>query len=102
MFIVSDDDNPTFTEDLNIDNGYIKCFPNPASDVLYFISNNVDEGRYSVEIINQQGAVVKTLVTDASSKWEGACVDISDLSAGLYFVRMYNANNAYTCKFMRQ
>ena len=101
MFVVEPDGNPS-TISLATENGYIKCFPNPATEVLYFISNNVDEGRYSVEIINQQGAVVKTLVTDASSKWEGACVDISDLSAGLYFVRMYNANNAYTCKFMRQ
>lgn len=101
VFVVEPDGNPS-TISLATENGYIKCFPNPATEVLYFISNNVDEGRYSVEIINQQGAVVKTLVTDASSKWEGACVDISDLSAGLYFVRMYNANNAYTCKFMRQ
>ena len=101
VFVIEPDGNPS-TISLATGNGYIKCFPNPATEVLYFISNNVDEGRYSVEIINQQGAVVKTLVTDASSKWEGACIDISDLSAGLYFVRMYNANNAYTCKFMRQ
>ena len=85
----------------NANDGYIKCFPNPATEVMYFISNNVDEGSYTVEIINQQGAVVKTLATDASSKWEGACIDISDIANGLYFVRMYNGKKAYTCKFSK-
>jgi agmatine/peptidylarginine deiminase len=101
VFVIKNGDDPSLSIDASIDNGYIKCFPNPATEVLYFISNNVDEGSYRVEIINQQGAVVKSLATDASSKWEGACIDISDMAAGLYFVRMYNSNKAYTCKFSK-
>lgn len=101
VFVIENGGDPSMLIDASIDNGYIKCFPNPASEVLYFISNNVDEGSYRVEIINQQGAVVKSLATDASSKWEGACIDISDMAAGLYFVRMYNSNKAYTCKFSK-
>lgn len=102
VFIVETDDNPAYAEDFTNESGYIKCFPNPATEVLYFISNNVNEGSYNVEIINQQGAVVKTLATDASSRWEGACIDISDMAAGLYFVRMYNGQKSYTCKFSKQ
>lgn len=101
VFVIENDGDPSLSIGASIDNGYIKCFPNPATEVLYFISNNVDEGSYRVEIINQQGAVVKSLATDASSKWEGACIDISDMAAGLYFVRMYNSNKAYTCKFSK-
>ena len=53
-------------------------------------------------LTTQQGAVVKSLATDASSRWEGACIDISDMAAGLYFVRMYNGQKSYTCKFSKQ
>lgn len=102
VFVVEPEDNPTTIENIETGNGYIKCFPNPATEVLFFISNNVDEGSYNVEIINQQGAVVKSLATDASSRWEGACIDISDMANGLYFVRMYNNTKSYTCKFMKQ
>lgn len=102
VFVVEPEDNPTTIENIETGNGYIKCFPNPATEVLYFISNNVNEGSYNVEIINQQGAVVKSLATDASSRWEGACIDISDMANGLYFVRMYNNTKSYTCKFMKQ
>ena len=104
VFVIEEGDDPIDppVSSANItDNGYIKCFPNPATEVMYFISNNVDEGSYRVEIINQQGAVVKSLATDASSKWEGACIDISDMASGLYFVRMYNNKKAYTCKFSK-
>ena len=103
VFVIEDGDDP-IDPPVSIstaDNGYIKCFPNPAAETLFFISNNVDEGSYHVEIINQQGAVVKKLATDASSKWEGACIDISDMAAGLYFVRMYNGKKSYTCKFSK-
>ena len=103
VFVIEDGDDPidppTFIA--STDDGYIKCFPNPATETLFFISNNVDGGSYAVEIINQQGAVVKRLATDASSKWEGACIDISDMASGLYFVRMYNNQKSYTCKFSK-
>ncbi len=103
VFVIENGDDPIDppASISTTDDGYIKCFPNPATETLFFISNNVDEGSYHVEIINQQGAVVMKLVTDASSKWEGACIDISDMAAGLYFVRMYNGNKAYTCKFSK-
>lgn len=83
------------------DLGYIKCYPNPASEVLYFISNAVDNGDYKVEIINNQGKIVKTVDTQAHSTWEQGLIDISDLAAGLYFVRMYNDRKAYSCKFSK-
>lgn len=101
VFVIEEDGNPSISEGISVDNGYIKCFPNPATEIMYFVCNDVNEGSYKVEIINQQGAVVKTLATDASSKWEGACIDISDMASGLYFVRMYNGTKAYTCKFSK-
>lgn len=103
VFVIEDGDDPIDppTSIASTDDGYIKCFPNPATETLFFISNNVDGGSYAVEIINQQGAVVKRLATDASSKWEGACIDISDMASGLYFVRMYNNQKSYTCKFSK-
>ncbi len=101
VFVISEDENPVNTNGFTVGNGYIKCFPNPATEILYFISNNVDDGNYKIEIINQQGSTVKSISTDASSKWEGGYIDISDIAAGLYFVRMYNGEKAYTCKFSK-
>lgn len=101
VFVISEDENPVNTNGFTVGNGYIKCFPNPATEILYFISNNVDDGNYKIEIINQQGSTVKSISTDASSKWEGGYIDISGIAAGLYFVRMYNGEKAYTCKFSK-
>ncbi len=102
VFTIEDDENPTFAENFTQEeNGYIKCFPNPATEVLYFISNNVTEGSYKIEIIDRQGVILKTLATGASSSWQNGYIDISDLPAGLYFVRMYNNEKAYNCKFLK-
>jgi len=81
---------------------YIKAFPNPANDILYFISNNLPEEKYSVEILNQQAQIVKKLnIWDLSTEWELNGIDISNLNSGIYFIKATSENSVFSTKFIK-
>ncbi len=65
------------------DNHYIKVFPNPAREKIYINippSSSISEWL----IVNNNGLVVKRL---RSNSLTNVCVDISNLSPGLYFIK---------------
>jgi Leucine Rich Repeat (LRR) protein/type IX secretion system substrate protein len=66
-------------------NEVIKIFPNPASDAINIISEYTFN---EVEILNLHGEVVKK-----HNMIEGKRIEVSDLIAGLYFVRISNAED---------
>lgn len=70
-------------------------FPNPVSQQLTVV---LDEGNFNVEkiqVLNLQGELLLQQQTSHS-------IDVSDLPAGLYFVRLSNANTSYTLRFIKQ
>lgn len=81
---------------------YIKAFPNPANDVLYLITNNLPEENYSIEILDQQGRIVKNIhLTSVTTEWELQGINISDLKSGLYYTKAVSEKSIFTTKFIK-
>ncbi|HPL03601.1 MAG TPA: T9SS type A sorting domain-containing protein [Bacteroidales bacterium] len=81
----------TNTEDFNI--AEIQIFPNPATSILNIVS---EENIESIEILNISGQVVnyKTVSNNIAK------VDISALSSGIYFAKIYLSDNILVNKFV--
>ncbi len=91
-------DNPNYdfcyltnTEDFDI--AEIQIYPNPATSILNIVS---EENIESVEILNISGQVVsfKTVSNNIAK------VDISALSSGVYFAKIYFFDNVLVRKFV--
>ena len=64
----------------------LKFFPNPCNN--YIIINKTNSNNEVINIFNSLGAVVKTFTCNSLNN----CVDLSDLSRGIYFVNTTNSN----------
>ena len=92
-------DNPNYdfcylltnTEDFDISE--IQIYPNPATSILNIVS---EENIESVEILNISGQIVnyKTVSNNIAK------VDISALSSGVYFAKIYFFDNVLVRKFV--
>jgi len=68
----------------------VRIYPNPANDIFYVqLQNNVNED-LNMDIFNICGVKIqsKQLKSDIEQ------IDISNLAAGCYLVRIYNSNNS--------
>ena len=63
-----------------------EIFPNPCNN--YIIINKTNSNNEVINIFNSLGAVVKTFTCNSLNN----CVDLSDLSRGIYFVNTTNSN----------
>lgn len=77
-------------------NSYFKLYPNPASSVLN-ISKNVGIELDSVIIYNTLGQSVKTI----SNAKTVDIIDISNLSAGIYFIKVNTNKGISNTKFIK-
>ncbi len=73
----------------------MKVFPNPAKDVLT-LSFDIAGDQREFQILNTSGAVLKSGYLSA----ENRVLDVSDLPAGLYFLRT-PAYPEMTTKFIK-
>jgi agmatine deiminase len=81
---------------------YIKAYPNPATEVLYFINNNTPVDTYTIKIYNEQGSIVKSMNIDLnSSEWNLQGIDISDLKSGLYFITASSEKEEFSTRFIK-
>lgn len=77
-----------------------RMFPNPASSELVLGFDLKDEANVSIEILDLNGKVVKTVLNDtflAGTTYHTESV--SNLSNGLYFARVKSGNAVSTYKF---
>jgi Secretion system C-terminal sorting domain len=79
--------------------------PNPGSNVLtvqYMVEN---EGNTTIQMLNTQGQLVKNLVSErlSSGVYQNTFDEVSDLSAGLYFIVLRNENGEkFVQRWMKQ
>ncbi len=73
----------TFVETVETEPLEMSVYPNPASDKINIAFNDAVDGY--VELINQQGAIVRRVDFDTYSY--GVSIDVSDLHQGLYIVK---------------
>jgi len=78
--------NPLSTEVLNFQS--IKIYPMPFADILNVEIPNIKSSK--IEIVNISGLVVNTTPTLGNEKTE---LSISNLSSGLYFLNIFDAEN---------
>lgn len=77
---------PVITSVYNLtDIEYVKTYPNPAIDIIYFDGLASQEGNLSVKVIGSNGAMhmMEYLSSDNS-------LDVSNLASGIYFVNIYD------------
>lgn len=77
------------TEDTKVDAQNVVVYPNPAEDVL-----NVNVDAEKVEVLNLAGAVVASANTNS--------VQVSNLVAGMYIVKVYTNNNVVVKQFIKK
>ncbi len=77
-----------------VSDGILAVYPTPAKD--YIIIDGIVDG--SLEIINLQGAVLKTVVLDCPV----CIIAISDLPEGNYFVRIMSEDDNSVLKLCKQ
>ena len=74
----------------------MEAYPNPATDWVNIYFNNSVSGK--VEVINQQGAVVKQL--NISHSTYQTTYNVSQLSQGIYILRFVGSNGVATTKIV--
>ena len=74
----------------------IQMYPNPAVGSVHIDLTSTEKGPFTVDIINVQGQVVRTMTTEVAPGTSFIQVDLKGLAAGLYSVRMELAGEVYT------
>jgi len=72
----------------------LTVFPNPAHNSIRILNQNLS---FSYEIINILGGTQKT-----GMLYPKASIDLSDLEAGIYFIKLNNHNKSFTLKFIKR
>ena len=75
----------------------IMIFPNPAQDVLNISVNSASEGNFDAIIYSTSGAVVKQFAVQAGNNK----VDMKELPAGMYILKVTVDNKTFTKKLFR-
>ena len=86
---------PDAIESVEADNSNLQVYPNPAVDGNVTVA--VADGEMAqVAVYNSAAQLVKSVATSEST----LTLDVSDLQAGIYYVRVKTADNAYTQKLI--
>jgi hypothetical protein len=78
----------------NYDINTLSVYPNPVKNTLYIKGNTKNLNR--IDIININGQLVKTINADFNQ------IDLSNLNAAIYFLKIYTNDNTSTLKLIKQ
>ncbi len=100
LWILSGQNQVVFTtsnNEVNIEEGQIQVFPNPTNDLLFLQIQNPEVQLQSLDILHTSGQLVKSL------SWEGPSnpIEVSDLAAGIYFLRIKTEESLYIERFIK-
>lgn len=95
----SDPDCATNVGELSTANSVL-LFPNPANDVLFITSQGHQGKRTELTVVNTLGAVVYRTEFTANGEWNHS-IQLSDIAAGVYFVRFTNEDGSNVHRFIR-
>ncbi|MEX2349611.1 MAG: T9SS type A sorting domain-containing protein [Flavobacteriaceae bacterium] len=80
--------------------GQIAIYPNPTQDFIHINANGINTD-FSIEIINMNGQ--RILTTNYSKETsETATLNISNLTTGMYFLKIISGNNQLTKKLIKK
>lgn len=84
------DDKDAFFNEMNM-----TLYPNPAINTVNFSMNEAEAGKYTFQVFNTIGAEVFVAVESFDAGFSKS-LDLSELSAGEYFVKVSKGKNAFT------
>ena len=90
------------TEELFDEQQMLNLYPDPVSGILFTEIKPEKSGLFTIEIISIGGRILKTI--DKINIPYGRTVvnvDVSELSGGIYFVRLRNNNKVWVKKFIK-
>ncbi|MEN0046720.1 MAG: family 43 glycosylhydrolase [Bacteroidota bacterium] len=98
--IIDDADNKgiEIKETVNVDENITKSFqvyPSPVSDLMYI--EQPEAGTYTLEILSITGRVVRKKMYHTNND----IINLTDLSEGVYVLRLFNQNNNYQKVFVK-
>jgi len=82
----------------SIDNSFITIYPNPANDYLMINTQSINNDE--IQIFNAFGQNV--MIVESLHNVPQQRIDISQLPAGIYFIRISNDVNNITKKIIKQ
>ena len=90
------------TEELFDKQQMLNLYPDPVSGILHTEIKPEKPGLFSIEIISIDGRILKT-IDKINIPYEGTVIniDVSELSGGIYFIRLRNNNNVWVNKFIK-
>jgi hypothetical protein len=80
----------------------VNLYPNPVRDNLTIGLNVKSSGKYNVSITDMRGKIVKTFIRMVAAGYNEINVECSNISAGVYFIRLENGGTARYKKFLKQ
>jgi Secretion system C-terminal sorting domain len=96
--IANPGDGPAITTSLNSNKNDVRLqiYPNPNNGIFLVATGNILAK--TVEVIDVMGRVIKTETTQESSFY----INISDASAGLYYVKVSSSDGSHTVKLIKK
>lgn len=82
----------------NINNDLLKIYPNPVQNHLFINTQAIEAENIVYEIYSTDGRLVKSDILNANIQ----NVEITNISNGLYFVKVNANGKIYTQKFLKQ
>lgn len=97
----------TFTKELvstlgvdHVEKAEVVVYPNPATDKVSFILNNMADNNADITIMSVTGQIVYENTLLGNQNFEVKNIDISDLNAGVYFVKVKSGDQHLTKKMI--
>ena len=81
---------PTGIQTYSKNEAFVKIYPNPGKDFLHILFTRNDNA--SIQISNLTGQL---LLSAESGNFLDNCMDISTLSKGVYFIKIFQNNNTF-------
>ena len=101
--IINAVDNPTSTEDQNLNPNQFNFYPNPASDLLNITWTLESVNPLQIQLVSLEGKIIRELKIANPSKDGAFQLPLLDVNAGFYFVEMLTADAKYVKKiFIRK
>ncbi len=90
------------TDELFDEQQMLNLYPDPVSGILFTEIKTEKPGLFTIEIISIDGRILKT-IDNINVPYGGTVVntDVSELSGGIYFIRLRNSNKAWVKKFIK-
>ena len=83
----------TSTREFSDMNDLVNLFPNPTTNEANLIINNNIDGKFSVNVYNMTGSLVKQIVSTKAAGPHTEKFSVSDLTTGVYLIEITQGNN---------